>query len=134
MTLVLLRDLPEELLAAELPEKLDTPSAGRFAQATRACQRIILTKLIVAKLVHDFINTVVEALPPAPAQPICRLTELGRVFVDTFLNVFNAAASTLQRRMVIEAILEAAPPEVGHMPARAVMSRLRKLTRNMNAA
>jgi len=95
--------LPDELLAC-CGAFLDKPSAGRFAQASRSGQRLVLKRLNAEKaaLVAAASQTVAVAAPQHIA-----LTAASKVFIDTFAAAY-VGASLAARKMLVEYIIAAA--------------------------
>ena len=61
----LLLSLPEELQGS-CARMLEPPSAGRFAEASKACAQLVRAQLIVAKAVHDAARAQQLAQAPRP--------------------------------------------------------------------
>ena len=103
------RTLPDELKGC-CASFLDTPSAGRFAAASREGQRLVLTRLVEEKAALDAAAHRRHRQHSHSAQAAPRritFSAAGRAFIDEYVDTFRAAAPP-QRRHIVESILVAA--------------------------
>lgn len=134
-----LASLPDELQGS-CAAFLDVPSAGRFRQANRACERLVLSRLLEAKTAHDAALAARAAETRANAAPPRRIafTDAGKAFIDDFLEIF-VSASPMGRKLLVQNILLAAAARVEelgaeHWTASKVFSRLSNMHKLRNQA
>ena len=83
---------------------MDKPSAGRFAQASRSGQLLVLKRLNAEKAA--FVAAASQTVAVAAPEHIA-LTAASKVFVDTFAAAY-VGASLAARKMLVEYIIAAA--------------------------
>ena len=97
--------LPEELrdLCAAF---LDTPSAGIFAQVSRACGQAVRVRLASEKIEYEtaLAQAAAEAAARAPRPRRIAFTAAGAAFIDAHLDDF-ATATPSQRQEIAQHIL-----------------------------
>ena len=105
--------LPEELLAC-CASFLDTPSAGRFAAASRQGQRLVLARLAAEKAERDRAEAeAAAAAADAQAAPRRRIeiNALGTAFIDAYVNIFIGAGLAARGLLVEQILAQAAGHE-----------------------
>ena len=85
----LMARLPDELLT-RCAGCLDTPSAGRLTQVSRAGERLTLARLAAEKAERAAQAAAVVAAQAAPRQHAA-LTAADEAFIDTFAHMWKAA-------------------------------------------
>ena len=99
----LMARLPDELLA-RCAAILDLLAAGRLAQASRAGQHLVLTRLVEDKAERDARAATTAAV--AVAEHVA-LMAAGKAFIDAYTDLFIGASSA-GRKMVVGHIISAA--------------------------
>ena len=94
-----LSQLPDELLGF-WAAFLDTPSAGSFSKASKACKELVREQLAAAKAAK-------AAEAAAAAKRRVKYNNAGKAFIDAYLNEY-AMASPTDRGLLVERILTAA--------------------------
>ena len=79
---------------------LDTPSAGRFAAASREGQRFLLTRLVKEKAALDAAAQAAQAAQPQAAPRRITFSAAGRAFIDEYVDAFRAAAPPQRRQRI----------------------------------
>ena len=109
-------------------------TAALFAQTSKACKHLVLSRLIVAKAAHNWRRRLAALAKAAAAQaPVPRrvaFTAAGRNFIDAYLDAFIGASPTA-RKVLVQHILEAAAAHSGlgskNWTAQTVVSRLKNV-------
>ena len=126
------RSLPDELQLS-CAAHLDISSAGRFAQASRACERSVLAWLTAAKADHEAAQQAKAAAAAAAAGRQRSFSPAGRAFLDVYVNSFILNLQPVARKQLVQDILAAAAceEELGSSSwtVAAVTARLKKVAR-----
>ena len=131
--------LPEELLAV-IASFLDTPSAGRFAAASRQGQRLVLARLDAEKAELDRARAAAQAAPlaaRAASRQRIEINALGKVFIDSYVYIF-IGAGLAARTLLVDEILALAAGRLelasANWTASTVHTRLKNAARALHNA
>ena len=131
--------LPDEL-QARCASFLKVPAtAARFAQASKACKHLVQMRLVAAKAAHHWrrLAALAKAAAQAPAPRRIAFTELGKIFIDAYLDTFIAASPTERKILVKHNLLAAAAHgglDAGNWSAQTVVSRLKNARAARNSS
>ena len=115
------------------------PTAARFAQASKACNYLVKTRLVAAKAAHHWrrLAALAAAAAQAPAPRRIVVSVLGRIFIDAYLDAFIAASPTARQQLVQQILLAAAAHgglDSGNWTAQRVVARLKNARAARNSA
>ena len=128
------RSLPDELQLV-CAAHLDISSAGRFAQASRACERSVLAWLTAAKADHEAAQQAKARAAAAAAGKQRLFSPAGRAFLDVYVSSFilNFHEPVARKQLVQDILLAAASREEelgsSSWTVAAVTARLKKVAR-----